>query len=740
MAQKVKGFTERYRKVILLSLAGILSFSVLCIFFLIGSVKAGWYGPIPGDQELRNIENPIATEVYTSDSVLLGKYYVQNRLDLENDEVTSNIKNALISTEDERFYKHNGIDYKSLARVAIKTILLRDASSGGGSTITQQLVKNLYPRKEYKHFSLIINKTREMLVAKKIEKLYTKEQILYHYLNTVPFGEQTYGIKAGSLRYFNKTPRQLNIEETAMLVGMLKGPSYYNPRRNYDRALIRRNVIISQMEQSGFLSETVKDSLSNLPINLDYNPMSYYTGLAPYYNAQIKKELDKLLNKTKSFRGKRIDYRTDGLKIYTTIDSKMQLYAEQAVAKQMQSLQKLMNRQWRNVNWRTNPSLNHLLSQHLSGYDKAELSKAREVVLFEWSGEKDTLVTPEEEIINKLKTLHSGFLAMDVKTGKIKAWVGGINYKHFKYDHVTSKRQVGSTFKPFVYLAALEQGYKPEDVFSNDTTTYTEYDDWRPRNADNKYGGMYTLKGALTHSVNTVSAGLIMQTGIRNVTSLAYNAGINSKLPQVPSLALGTAELSLFELVQAYQTIANKGVNVSSQFIERIEDKDGNKIYSSAVNRSKRKLASEKNVETLIEILKNVVDNGTATRLRTNYGFSSEIAGKTGTTQNQADGWFVGFTPDLVAGAWVGASYPQVHIRGLKYGQGARTALPIWAEFFKHVYKDENYAQLKYSSFEIPDSIRAEVQNSRDFIEAPVYKEIKRKSTPIIAANMILSH
>ncbi len=695
------------------------------------------FGPMPDKNELQTIHHPVASEIYTADSVLMGKFYVQNRLDMEAGEIPQSVVSALLATEDVRFYQHRGIDFRSLGRVLVKTLMFGDEHSGGGSTLTQQLAKNLYPRREYAVGSIVINKLREMVMAYELERLYTKNELMVLYLNTVPFGENTYGLKAAAFRYFNKLPQDLTVQESAMLVGMLKGPSRYSPRLHYDRAMERRNLVLGQMAKYGMIETTLRDSLQHEPIQLNYTLLTHFNGIAPYFRDHLKEELRGLLGELNSEQNTSYNVESDGLKIYTTIDSRMQAYAEAAVGNHLASLQKVFNRQLERQQWSGTTDINRIVDRKLKGMTEEEQNTKSRVRVFDWGGERDSLMTARELALHNLKMLNAGFLAMDSRSGEVKAWVGGINYKHFKYDHVLSRRQVGSTFKPFVYLAALEKGYRPGDLFVNDTISYDAYENWTPHNADNSYGGMYTLKGALTHSVNTVSASLIMNTGIGRVCRLAQNAGIETRLPHVPSLALGTAELSWFELVRAYQSFANMGAPVAPRLIHTVTTRNGDLLYAD--NRSPVQtgdsIASRENMETIVEMLKNVVNKGTARSLRYRYGLNSEIAGKTGTTQNQADGWFVGFTPDLVAGVWVGAEYPSLHFKSLRYGQGAHTALPIWAGFFKQLYDDPKYKQLASSKFEISDSVRVQVAECEEYIQEPKIQELQPKEFKVVAEN-----
>lgn len=723
---KIKKNLRKNRKYLLWTTIALVIIPFTLVLALIISLNHGLFGPLPDKHTLQNIEHPLASEIFTTDTVMIGKYFSQNRMDLYPHEVKQELIDAVIATEDIRFYNHHGIDVKSLFRVAIKTILFQKDHSGGGSTISQQLAKNLYPRKKYLFGSMFINKSREMVIAVKLEYYYTKQQILLLYLNTVPFVENTYGLKSGALRFFNKNPTELTTEEIALLVGMLKGSSLYNPRQNYESALARRNIVLNQLNKYGYLPDELNDSLTNIPIKLNYFRFPEEQKIAPYFVTKIRPEIAAILDDINQKTGAHYDLDNDGLIIYTTIDSRLQSYAEQAVNQHLHEIQKTLDIQWQNTNWDENERLSNILKRKLGNIDKDSLHMMQKTTVFDWKlGEKDTLFTPYEKAIYDAKLLQTGFIAIENKTGNIKAWVGGINHKLFQFDHVTARRQVGSTFKPFLYLTALEAGFRPCDLFNNQRYQYADFEDWSPRNSDNTYGGMYTMKGALSNSVNTVSAMLISKVGISKVIDMAHSAGIESELPELPSIALGTAELSLYELVSAYQTLANKGNRIKPNYISKIINREGEIIFitSEAAQKEQNSIASMQNTEILIAMLKNVVTNGTANRLRYKYHIYSEVAGKTGSTQNYADGWFVGFTPDYTAGAWVGADYPDIHFK-TRVGQGAYTALPIWAGFFNKLYDDKRFSNLKTSRFSIPESVAA-MMYCQDYIEMPELKVIR---------------
>ncbi len=668
-------------------------------------VLAGVYGKIPDNQALKQIQNPIATEVYSADGVLMGTYNIQNRQYLEPSEIPAFIRDALVANEDVRFYRHKGIDTRSLFRVFFKTLLLRKEGSGGGSTITQQLAKNLFPRSEHRAFSMPVNKVKEMATARRMEKVYTKDEILEMYLSTVPFGENTFGIKAASRRFFNKDPQELLPEEAATLVGMLKATQTYNPVRNPERSLSRRNVVLAQMAKYDYLDAGVADSLQTMPLELDYHPLPHNAGIAPYFREFIRGELDLWCQEHKKNESEQYNLYTDGLKIYTTIDSRLQEYAEEAIKEQMTHLQKIFEKQWEGDDLWKGLTEKQLLINYDGEYRSGMASEPKHnMEVFTWEGKQEREYNTFDSIKHYLGLLQAGFLAMDVQTAEIKAWVGGINHEYFKYDHILAKRQAGSTSKPLVYLEALEQGISPCDYFPNDSVVYEDFDDWTPRNADRSYGGYYSMKGALVHSVNTISVDLMMQVGIDSVLELSKNAGIESELPAVPSLALGTGAVSLYEMVGAYQAIANMGMVKEPLYIKRIEDRNGKVLEEWLPDSEGSSICRPENAELLTALLREVVNDGTAAGLRMKYRITEDIAGKTGTTQNYTDGWFIGFTPGLVAGAWVGGDLQNVRFQNMRYGQGAYTAMPIWAGFMKSTFKDEYWSMLRNDTFQISTS------------------------------------
>ncbi|RLD54862.1 MAG: penicillin-binding protein [Bacteroidetes bacterium] len=724
----------KYLKFFLYLLAGLLL--VLGTFILL--VLGGVFGKLPDNQSLKQIQNPIATEVYSADGVLMGTYYIQNRQYLEPSEIPETIKDALVATEDVRFYSHKGIDTRSLVRVFFKTLLLRKEGSGGGSTLTQQLAKNLYPRSNKGSFSMPVNKVKEMATARRMEKVYTKDEILEMYLSTVPFGENTFGIKAASRRFFNKDPQDLQLEEAAVLVGMLKATNLYNPVKNPERATKRRNVVLSQMAKYDRLDATEADSLRGIPLEVDYHPLPHNAGIAPYFREFIRGELDLWCKEHYKNESEPYNLYTDGLKVYTTIDSRLQQYAEEAMKSHMAHLQEIFEKQWKGDElWKGLTEKQLLINYDGKQRPGMASEAARKMEVFSWEGLQEKEYNTLDSIKHYLKFLQTGFMAMDVKSAEIKAWVGGIDHEYFKYDHVRASRQTGSTFKPLVYLEALEQGIAPCNYYPNDSIVYEEFDNWTPRNADRSYGGYYSMKGAMIHSVNTISVELLMQVGIDSVLELAQNMGIESELPAVPSLALGTGAVSLYEMMRVYQAIANQGVAKTPLYVTRIEDRNGKVLEGNNPDAEGISICNPENAELMVEMLRGVVNDGTAVGLRMKYRILADIAGKTGTTQNYTDGWFIGFTPTLVAGAWVGGDLQNIRFKNMAYGQGAYTAMPIWAGFMKSAFRDDQWSKLQNDTFEISTSTK-ELLMCDDFSEKKPrqFKPIKRLKGKRIFKNL----
>lgn len=701
------------------SLIAIASIIVVFIIFYF-SIFFGLFGKIPSNADLKNLKQNQATQVLSSEGDLIGKYYIFDRQPVTSNEIPEHLKNALVATEDARFFEHNGIDSRSLLRVFFKSLMLQDRSSGGGSTLTLQLAKNLYGRKDYGYFGIVINKFQEAIIAQRLEEVYDKEEILTLYLNTVPFSDNTFGIESASMKFFNTQTKDLSLEESAVLVGMLKANHSYNPRIFPEKSRFRRDVVFQQMEKYGYLTKAEMKLAKSSDIKLNYQYYSHDQGLAPYFREQLRKDVSAILDTLKNKDGKKFNIYSDGLIIHTTLNTKMQEYAEAAVNSHMSKLQLDHEKSYgARAPWFKNKELildavkrtniyTELKNEGLSDNEiLAALDKnPSERELFNYGNEQMIKGTTLDSIKHYLKFLNSGFLAVEPSTGAVKAWVGGVDFAHFKYDHVSqSKRQVGSTFKPIVYTAALENGLQPCSYFSIREVTYQ--DGWTPSNSGSQSDDQdmtYNMKYALSNSVNTIAVKVLMETGVSNVVSQAEKMGIESKLPKVPSIALGTAEISLKELAKAYTGFANNGKSSEPYYITRIEDGKGNLLAEFKPNTQSRPAYSETTREIMVEMMKATVNEGTATRLRSTYGLQNEIAGKTGTTQSNKDGWFVGLTPELLAVTWVGSDDHRIGFRNTGIGQGANSALPIFALFLQQLNEDPDFNAITNAKFGYPSS------------------------------------
>jgi penicillin-binding protein 1A len=732
MAKKVTTNFKKY----LLWFWGIVIGGILLIFVLFYITSTGTFGALPTFEELENPQTNLATEVISSDGVTIGKYAKENRTPVKFKELPENLVNALVATEDERFYKHTGIDFKGLARAILKP------GSGGASTITQQLAKMLFTGRASRNiFKRIGQKMKEYVVATKLETQYTKQEIIAMYLNKYDFLNQAVGIRSAARIYFGKEPKDLAIEESAMLVGMLKNSSYFNPLRRETKVKQRRNVVLLQMTRNGLITEGEKINLQQLPLNINYTPESHSDGYATYFRTHLQKVMRKWVQNNPKPNGEEYNIFSDGLKIYVTIDSRMQQYAEEAVKEHMANLQSyFFKEQKRNKiapfydldkeeiarslerAKKSSERYRRLKKVGKSSKEIDEIFKTKtKMKVFSWKGDRDTILSPIDSILYYKHFLRSGLVSIAPQTGHIKAWVGGINNKHFKYDAVAQqKRQVGSTFKPFVYATAINQlRLSPCDKLPNTPYTipkgkYGIPEAWTPENSNKKYGGMLTLKDGLASSVNTMSARLIDKVGPGNVVRLAESAGIKTKIKANPSIALGAVDLSLLEMVSAYSTFANKGLRVSPMIITRIEDKNGTVLKEFTPET--QEVLSEESAYVILDLLKGVTESGSGIRLRSNrtsggkvvtgfpYKFENAIAGKTGTTQNQSDGWFMGVVPNLATGVWTGGEDRATHFAGITKGQGATMSLPSWALFMKKCYADETL-NISKEDFEKPENL-----------------------------------
>ena len=728
---------QKTQKKIIISIWAVTGAGILAVLLVFLSVLL--FADIPSFEELENPDEGLATQIISSDGKVLSTLHKDNRLYCTYDDLSPNLVHAAIATEDLRFYSHSGIDYLSLGRVLFKTLLMSDSSQGGGSTITQQLAKTRYPRTGE---NMVWVKLKEWITAVKLEKSYSKDEIMTMYMNAVFFGSGAQGVKAAAQTFFAKHPKDLTLEESAMLIGMVNKPTRYNPHLHPDQALKRRNFVISQMEKADFISKAVRDSVQQIPITLKYNVLDNNAGSGLYFRDMIAREMrasepkrknyymyedykaDSLrweedpfygwINKNLKPDGTKYNLFTDGLKIYTTLDSRMQRYAEEAVAEHLGK--DLQNSFWRDLRHKKNKPFSNdipkdtrdmIMKQAMRASDRYRALKREgannkdiekdfntpvKMTVFSWKGKGsiDTLMTPMDSIKYYKSHLRAGFMAIEPNTGCVKAYVGGPNYRYFKYDNLSQgKRQIGSTIKPFLYTLAMQEGMTPQTQVANvPQTWFINGTEWTPKSTDRAewIGQMVTLRWGLSKSSNNISAYLMKQFGPHAMADMMRKMGISSYIEEVPALCVGAAESSVKEMVAAYNTFPSKGVYIKPYYVTKIEDAQGNPLGEFVTE--KREAISDNTAYLMADLMQGVINNGTGIRLRAKYKFQGEIAGKTGTTNNQADGWFIGYTPEITAGAWVGAEDPQIHFQSLSLGGGSNMALPIWALFMKKVLAD----------------------------------------------------
>jgi penicillin-binding protein 1A len=717
-------------------------FSFMSIFLAAG---LGLLGKMPEFRQLENPKTNLATQIYSSDNKVIGKfYYNDNRTPLYYEEIPKNLIDALIATEDERFYDHSGIDLRSTLRAIVYL-----GDKGGASTVSQQLARQLFTGVRSRNtLDAIIQKIKEWVIAVQLERRYTKKEILTMYLSLYDFNYNADGLRSAANIYFSKEPSDLLLEESAVLVGMLKNSSLYNPIRRPELVISRRNIVFQQMLRNEMLTQKEADSLQQLPLQIQFNPQSHREGLATYFRAYLRQFMLNWIQNNPKPDGQKYNLYLDGLTIYTTLDSKMQTYAENVVKEHMSNLQDAFFEQ-NTPKWNptapfldlTEKEVERLINQAMMRSErwrkmklagkteddiKASFDQETEMKIFSWKGEIDTVMSPIDSIRHYKHFLRSGMMSMDPQTGHVKAWVGGINYKHFQFDHVyQGKRQIGSTFKPFVYASAIDQlklspcDSFPDGFYCVEARKFGAHEAWCPKNSGDRYTGMRTLKNALANSVNTISARLIDKVGPGPISKLAADLGISSKIPNVPSIALGTADLSVYEMVAAYGAFANQGIYVKPVMVTRIEDKNGTVLFEATPET--RDVLSEESAYVTVKLLEGVTESGSGIRLRHRgaeennpyfgtvvtgypYEFQNPIAGKTGTTQNQSDGWFIGMVPNLVTGVWVGGEDRATHFNSIAYGQGATMALPIWALYMKKLYEDP-LLEVSIDSFPAPKKV-----------------------------------
>ena len=678
----------------------IILFNLLILF-----INLGLLGYMPSLSELENPSSALSSDVYASDNTLIGRYYVQDRSTSKFQDISENVFHALLATEDARFYEHSGID--PVATAAIPFYMLT-GKKRGSSTITQQLAKNLFPRKNENILTLPFIKLKEWVMAVKLERNLTKNEIITLYLNTVPFGDNVYGIRNASLTFYNKTPDKVTVDEAAMLIGMLKGNTLYNPRRNPGNALKRRNIVIANMEEHGYLSAQQADQFQKVPIVLDYHKLDYHVGLAPYFRQVLEQQVDSICATIKKPDGTNYNIFKDGLKIYTTIDIRMQRYAEAAVEEHMIALQKLFMSQSGYASgsvWNKNKETQNVLTRGIKDCDRyqlmkeqgmkedrimAELAKPVKMRVFAWNKThyKDTVMSPIDSIKYMKLFLQAAFMVMDPISGAVKAWVGGIDHTYFQFDHVNehTKRQVGSTIKPLLYCLAIDNGFSPCGTVSTMPQEFPEMK--KPYDAGGSKYVELPMRTALALSINNAALYILKQVGVNAFVDFVHKCGINSTVEKFPSSALGSSDISLYEMMGAYSMFPGQGINTQPMFITKIEDKNG--ILLRNFTPMQKEIINANTAFKMVKMMRGVIDHGTGRRMRFAYNIQSDVAGKTGTTNSQADAWFIGYTPQLQAGAWVGCDDRVFRFASERLGQGSAAALPIWALFIKKVYADKS--------------------------------------------------
>lgn len=696
------------KKFLLYGILVIFSSALLGILFFL-MVRAGTFGPLPGKAELLAISNEEASLVYSADSQLIGKYFAKNRTNIRWEEIPDHLKNALIATEDKRFFTHKGYDSKSYFRVFLKSILLGDKSGGGGSTLTQQLVKNLYGRGDFGLLSLPVNKIKEIIIASRLEMVYTKDELLLLYLNSVPFGEDVYGVESASQRYFNKPARELEIEESAVLIGLLKANTYFNPRLYPERSLLRRNLVLSLMEKENYLSPEAAARLKKLPLKINYENLSLDVP-AGYFVYQVKKKALEILETIKANSGKEYNIETDGLKIFTTLNMQIQEFALDALKKQLATMQPKLDRELEVSHFKE-----QWLKQHHTQSDTNEML-SREIEIFNCAGIETKNMNALDSLWHYYKMLHAAVLITNPKNGAVISWIGGNNFNYLPFDMVLSHRQIASAFKPILYATALEGGFTPCTYLENEEKTYPEYDNWEPQNYSHTSSPDSTvaLWYALAHSMNLPTVDLYFKVGreqLRNSCNRLHFPGI---MNDAPSIALGTLDLSLKEIVKAYGSFANNGQMNELVMIEKITDASENVLYQRESSVAEEIFSMETS-QTITAMLQQVIDQGTGTGIRKSYGIQAELAGKTGTAQNYSDAWFIAFTPDLVLGTWVGARTPDIHFNNGN-GSGSSLALPILANVIRGIENNPELKNRYLTSFNIPN-------DTYSFLRCEPYKQ-----------------
>jgi penicillin-binding protein 1A len=692
--------TKKVIKIILKSVGVFISSVIILIILLFLLVYFGAYGPLPGKKELTAISNEEASLVISSDNVIIGKYFAENRTNIKWDQIPTHLKNALIATEDKRFFSHKGYDSRSYIRVFVRSILFGDRRGGGGSTLTQQLVKNLYGRTDNGFLSMPVCKIRELIIASRLEDIYTKEQLMLLYLNSVPFGDDVYGVESAAQRYFNKSAKELKIEESAVLIGVLKANTYFNPQLHPENSFPRRNLILTLMQREHYLDPRTADSLRKLPLKLNYENLNLKAP-AGYFVYQVKKKTLELLDSIKNETGEDYNIETDGLKIYTTLNMKVQDFGTKSIEIQLAHMQTLLDkeleRHWIKKRWYEKQKKND------PNYGKDTLK--RKVELLEWEGFQTKNISKIDSLWHYYKMLNASLLVTNPKNGSIIAWIGGNHFRTLPFDMVLSHRQIASAFKPVLYATALETGMAPCTYLTNTENEYPGFEDWEPQNANHSStpDSTVALWYALANSMNLPTIDLYFKVGSDNLINTCKTLNFPHFSGDAPSIAIGTLDLSLYEVVRAYGSFANQGQMNDLVMIDKITDNNGNVLYHRATKEAATVFSSETS-QMITAILQQAINQGTGTKIRTQYGIQIDLAGKTGTAENYSNAWFIAYTPDLVIGTWVGASTPDVHFI-TNIGSGSSLALPIVANVIREMEKDPELHIKYFTPFNLPEDI-----------------------------------
>lgn len=713
-------------------LAKLLLLGMVIFGLFVAGVYYGVFGHLYTEQELKEFKNETASLVLADNGELIGKFFAENRTNIQYNQLPAYLVNALVATEDARYFEHEGVDSRSLFRVLFKTILLQKKSSGGGSTITQQLAKNMYGRSNYGPLTMPVNKVKEIILANRLEKIYSKEGILTLYLNTIPFGENVLGIQSASRRFFNKSVKKLTTEESAVLIGMLKANTYYNPRLYPDHAIKRRNIVLDQMVKYDYLSKEVCDSLKKIPLKLDYANLES-EGPANYFLVQVKKEVEDILTNLNKEYDTVFDIHKNGLIIETTLNIDLQNYALDAFQSHLSKMQKRLRNQYKSGSYKKN--LDNLVSKELKRLNLTKNIDVREKrELFSWDGFYSDSISVRDSIRENLTTLQAGFLAMDPKTGAIKTWIGGIDFRTQPYDQIFAQRQTASAFKPILYVTAIENGALPCEYLDNDPIILTDYSDWQPQNYDHSFGGNYSISASLSKSLNIPTVNLFLRVPFETLENTWKNLGFSQTIVNKPATALGTATGSLYEMTKAFSSFANGGYAIKPQMIVTIKTSEGKILYQNKLLQLKQRVLKEESTDLLNAILQKAIQDGTGASMKSVYGVTLPLAGKTGTSQDYADAWFIGYNPNLVLATRVGASYPIIHFNNGANGSGSALALPLVAKTLQKIQNNRALRKQLFASF---DSLPQGYENAlicEDYLEDSAFESFiedifTRKST-----------